>query len=129
MKKKGSPAEKKLHKKNKNEKPLLPNAVQYNVLNIESQIKSYGKTHHGRNELILETYENTCNGTFVVIGIVILEDVKVVEFHTKTTSKYDGIDFITYQCLEFLSKKKTFKFYFTQDIRCPSFSILGLAIP
>ena len=96
---------KKPAKKKRNNKPHLPNAVQYNVLNIQSQIKSYDKSHHGRNEFILETYENTCDGTFLIICIVILEDVEVEKFHTKTTSKYDGIHFITYQCLEFLSTK------------------------
>ena len=104
----------------------LPNVETYNVLNVKEQVKNYNT--HGRNEFLVETYKSTTEEVYFVLGIVILEDVEVLKIHTRVADKYDGIEFVAYQCLDYLSKTKLFKFYFTQNILKPSFSILSLAM-
>ena len=88
--------------------PKLSNAVKYNVLNVQSQVQLFGKNHFGKNEFIIDSYQSTSDGAYLIIAIVILESVEVYKLHAKTKSKYDGIDFLCYQCLDFLSKKNPF---------------------
>jgi len=108
--------------------PKLPNVLQYNVLNVQSQVKVFGDSHFGKNEFIINTYQSTSDGMYLIFAIVILESVEVCKLHAETNSKYDGIDFLCYQCLDFLSKKKPFSYYFTQDLKHPNFSILNLVL-
>ena len=99
-----------------------------NVINVQSQAKLFCLLTLGKNEFIIDTYQSTSDGVYLIFAIVILESVEVCKLHAETNSKYDGIDFLCYQCLDFLSKKKPFSYYFTQDLKHPNFSILNLVL-